>query len=115
MNKNVAWLLIGGALTFATAGTVLAYSTSSTEQDIKDLYQSTTGYPPHFDAATQRRYDDLVDEGNRYQTLSYVAFGLAAGCAAGAAFYFWRASREEPQPAITPVVTPTSAGVRLTF
>jgi hypothetical protein len=114
-SKNVAWLLVGGALTFATTGAVLAYSTSSAEQDIRDLYTSPNGRLTRFDANTRRRYEDLVDEGNRYQTLSFVAFGLTAACAAGAAYFFWRSVHEPAAPTIAPVVTPSGAGVRLTF
>jgi len=115
-SKNAAWLLVGGALTFATAGAVLAYSTTSAEQDIKDLYAGTTGRAPDYDAGTRRRYEELVDEGNRYQTLSYIAFGLTAACAGGAAYFFWRASQESPaEPKIAPVITPTGAAVRFTF
>ena len=110
-----ARILVGGVLTFATTGAVLAYSTSSAEQDIRDLYAGTNGTPPHYDANTRRRYEDLVDEGNRYQTLSYVSFGLSAACAAGAAYFFWRSSQEPEPPRIAPVVTPTGAGVRFTF
>ena len=52
-DKDRAWLFVGGALTFVTAGAVLAYSTASAEQDIKDLYVSDDGRPPVFDAETQ--------------------------------------------------------------
>jgi len=114
-SKNAAWLFVGGALTFTITGAVLAYSTSSAEQDIRDLYNGTSGTPPHYDANTRRRYEDLVDEGNRYQTLSYISFGLSAACAAGAAYFFWRSSQEPEAPRIAPVVTPTGAGVRLMF
>lgn len=113
-SKDIAWLFVGGALTFATAGAVLAYSTSSAESDIKDLYVSTGNMPPDFDANTKRRYDDLVAEGERYELLSIISFGLAAGCAAGATLFFWKASNED-KPAVTPVITPTGASVRFAF
>lgn len=113
-NKDVAWLLVGGAITFATAGTVLAYSTTSAEQDLKDLYVTSGSNPPRFDASTRRRYDDLVDEGERYQLLSILSFGIAGACAAGAGYFFWRSSQESTVT-VTPVVTPTSAGVSVRF
>jgi outer membrane biosynthesis protein TonB len=115
-NKDAAWLFVGGALTFLTAGAVLAYSTSSSEQDLRDLYTTTSGRSPVFDAETQQRYDDLTDEGRRYEVLAWTSFGLAAGCAAGAAIFFVRASHES-NVSVTPTASPTSAGlnVRLSF
>lgn len=114
--KDSAWLFVGGALTFLTAGAVLAYSTSSAEQDLRDLYTTTSGAPPVFDEGTQQRYDDLTAEGRRYQVLAWTSFGLAAGCAAGAAYFFVRASNES-SVTITPTASPTSAGasVRVSF
>lgn len=113
-NKDIAWLFVGGALTFVTTGAVLAYSTSSAEADLRDLYLSPSGTPPRFDSDTQRRYDDLVAEGERYELLSIISFSLAGACAAGASYFFWRASQES-EPVVTPVVTPTSAGVSVRF
>jgi len=114
-NKDIAWLFVGGALTFATAGAVLAYSTSSAEADLKDLYVSTGNMPPDFDAATKRRYDDLVEEGERYERFALISFGLAAGCAVGATIFFVKASNETKPPPVTPVITPTGAAVRFSF
>jgi hypothetical protein len=105
---------VGGALTFATAGAVLAYSTSSAEQDLKDLYVTSGSMPPRFDADTRRRYNDLVDEGERYQLLSIISFSVAGACAAGAGYFFWRASQER-DVTVMPVITPTTAGLRVRF
>lgn len=113
-NKDAAWLFVGGALTFVTAGAVLAYSTSSAEQDLRDLYITFGNLPPEYDDETRERYEKLVDEGERYQLLSTISFGLAGACAAGAAYFFWRASQES-DVTIAPVVTPTSAGVSVRF
>lgn len=113
-NKDIAWLFVGGALTFVTAGAVLAYSTGSSEQDLRDLYVNTNGDPATFDAKTRERYDELVAEGERYERLAWVSFGLAAGSAIGATIYFVRASRER-DVRVTPVISPTTAGVRVRF
>jgi hypothetical protein len=113
-NTDTAWLFVGGALTFVTAGAVLAYSTSSAEQDLRDLYTTTSGRPPVFDADTQQRYDDLTAEGRRYEVLAWTSFGLAAGCAAGAAIFFVRASHES-NVSVTPMASPASAGANLRF
>jgi hypothetical protein len=111
-NKDRAWLFVGGALAFVTTGAVLAYSAESAEQDIKDLYISNGGNPPEFDAKTKERYDDLVAEGDRYQYLSWTAFGLAAGCAIGATIFFLR---DRNDVSVTPVVTPKQTGVSATL
>lgn len=110
--KDAAWLLVGGALTFVTAGAVLAYSANSSEQDLRDLYVSSNGTPPRFDANTQKRYDDLVDEGQRFERLSWAAFGLAGGCAAAATILFLRS---DSPVTVTPIATPKETGVAATL
>lgn len=111
-NQDRAWLFVGGGLAFVTAGVVLAYSAESAEQDVKDLYVSSGGNPPEFDAETKERYDDLVAEGERYQYLSWASFGIAAGCAIGATIYFLRARGDVT---VAPVVTPKQTGVTATI
>jgi hypothetical protein len=111
-DKDRAWLFVGGALTFVTAGAVLAYSTSSAEQDIKDLYISNDGKPPRYDAKTQKRYENLIAEGRRYELLAWTSFGLAAGCAAAATLFFLR---DDGDVTVAPVVTPTETGVSATL
>ncbi|HUS29603.1 MAG TPA: hypothetical protein VMZ53_13915 [Kofleriaceae bacterium] len=111
-SQDAAWLLVGGTLTFITTGIVLAYAAESTETDIEDLYVSLNGQSPTFDAKTQERYDELVKQGNRYQYLSWISFGIAGGMAIGATVLFWKHHKE---PAVVPVVTPNSAGVSVRF
>jgi hypothetical protein len=106
--KDAAWLLVGGALTFVTTGIVLAYSANSSEQDLRDLYVSNDGDPPRFDANTQKRYDDLVSEGERFEHLSWAAFGLAGGCAIAATVLFLKA---DAPVTVTPIATPKETGV----
>ncbi|HUJ62838.1 MAG TPA: hypothetical protein VLX92_30255 [Kofleriaceae bacterium] len=107
--RNTAWLFTGGTVAFVVAGAVLAYSASSTEQDVRDLYvNGINGEPPIYNATTQRNYKNLVDEGHRYQDLSWTSFGLAAGCAAVAAVLFVKAHGEAQ---VAPAVTPQGAGV----
>jgi len=114
--KDAAWLLVGGGLAFITAGAVLAYSAKSSEQDIRDLYVSSGGEPPVFDAQTQERYDELVAEGKRYQYLSWTAFGIATGCAIASAILFWRDARDDDaRVSITPVIAPNRGGIAATL
>ncbi len=112
VNQDRAWLFVGGALAFVTAGAVLAYSTSSAEQDVRDLYIANNGRPPEYDANTKKRYEALIDEGRRYEILTWTSFGLAAGCAIGATIFFLRDGGEV---SVAPVVTPKETGVSATL
>lgn len=112
VNQDRAWLFVGGALALVTAGAVLAYSTSSVEQDVRDLYIANNGRPPEYDANTKERYEDLIDEGRRYEILTWTSFGLAAGCAIGATIFFLR---DRGDVSIAPVVTPKETGVSATL
>ncbi|HSN28883.1 MAG TPA: hypothetical protein VLT45_21495 [Kofleriaceae bacterium] len=97
--NDAAWLMVGGGLAFATLGAVLAYSASSSEQDLKDLYVGLDGKPPTYDASVAKRYQSLVDEGNRYEHLSWASFGIAGGFAVAATILFLRhPDRVEPAP-----------------
>jgi hypothetical protein len=113
-SRNGAWLFVGGALASVTVGAVLAYSASSSEQDLKDLYVGATGTPT-YDAKTAQRYKDLVDEGHRYQYLSWASFGVAGVCAVTAAVLFLRASGDdEARVTVVPLASPHEAGVAAT-
>jgi len=113
--RDLPWLMVGGALAFATAGAVLAYSATSSEQDIKDLYVGVDGKTPTYDMKTQARYQDLLDEGHRYQYLSWGAFGVAAGFGIAATLIFIHDHVvEERRVLITPAATPSSAGAAVT-
>jgi len=114
-SSTAAWLLAGGSLAFVTAGVVLAYSASSSEQDVKDLYAGTNGIVPTYDAATASRYHDLIDEGHRYEYLSWTSFAIAAGCAAGAAILFVRGNHDEETLSVAPVIAPHQSGVAATL
>lgn len=107
--NDAAWLAVGGSLAFVTVGAVLAYAASSSEQDLRDLYVGLGNTPPTYDAKTAKRYQDLLDEGHRYQHLSWGSFGIAAGFAIGATILFVRGD-----VAIAPVVTPHEAGAAAT-
>ncbi|MGE0548069.1 MAG: hypothetical protein AB7O24_06690 [Kofleriaceae bacterium] len=113
--NRVAWLLVSGSLAFATIGAVLAYSANSSEKDIQDLYVGFGGYPPVWSERTKQTYDELVDEGRRYERLSWISFGLAGATAITAGILFWR-NRDEVEPArVAPIVTPRGAGVSVRF
>ena len=110
-----AWLLVGGAIAFATVGAVLAYSAKSSENDITDLYVGLGGVAPTYDATTQKRYNDLVDEGHRYQYLSWASFGIAGGAAIAAAVLFVTGHHDDKEAVIAPTASRSGAGVSATW
>lgn len=108
-----AWILVASSIALVTVGGVLAYAARSAESDVEDLYVGFGGQPPSFDARTQKQYEDLVSEGNRYEKLSWASFGLAGASAIGAAILFYRHTGETVQ--VAPAVTPTSGSVSATI
>ena len=111
---RVAWLIVGGSIASFTIGAVLAYSANAAENDVNDLYVGLNGTPPTFNSTTKARYDDLIAEGERYQTLSLIAFGVAGALAVTAAIRFATAKPAETT-VITPTVSPKGAGVSATW
>jgi hypothetical protein len=111
--NDAAWLMVGGGLAFATLGAVLAYAASSSEQDLRDLYVGLDGNPPVYDATLAKRYQGLVDEGERYEQLSWGAFGVAGAFAIGATILFVR--DRGSHPTVEPVVSSHGAGVSIHF
>jgi hypothetical protein len=113
-HDDIPWLFVGGALAFVTLGAVLAYSASSTESDVRDLYQGVDNQPVVYNATTQQRYQSLVSEGRRYEYLSWTSFGIGAalGVAAGVLFY---QDYNERRLMITPMAGPQGAGAMATL
>ena len=106
---GTTWLVIGAGVGLVIAGGVLAYSAKSSERDVEDLYAGLDGKAPQFTPAIKARYDELVDQGHRYQYLSWASFGAAAVVGGIATWLFLRQPTESIQ--LAPAVTPTSAGV----
>ena len=109
--------MTGSAIALASLGGILAYAARSSENDIRDLYLGFGGQAPSFDARTQKSYDELIAQGHRYEHLSWAAFGVAGAAAVGAVVLFatGRRSPAAEDARITPVVTPTAAGVSVRF
>lgn len=111
-SDKAAWVLVATSVGFITVGAVLAYSASSAESDITDLYQGLGGMAPAFDARTKEKYDDLVDEGERYEKLSWVSFGLAGVTGIAAAVLFWKnRGTDESSVQVAPTASATGGGV----
>jgi hypothetical protein len=109
--NRAAWLLVASSVAFATVGGVLAYSATSAEKDIDDLYIGLNDQSPTYDERVARTYKALIAEGERYETLSLVSFGLAGASAVAAGILFWRAPDNELR--IAPTASANSAGVTL--
>jgi tetratricopeptide (TPR) repeat protein len=114
---KIAWVMTGAAAGLAALGSVLAYAANSSENDLRDLYVGFAGQPATFSVETRVKYDNLVDQGRRFQHLSWVAFGFAGAAAVGAAVLFVVGGRDDSaqRARITPIVTPSSAGVAVGF
>lgn len=111
-SNKPAWVLVATSVGFITVGAVLAYSASSSESDIDDLYQGLGGMAPTFNPTTKQKYDDLVDEGERYEKLSWVSFGLAGVTGIAAAVLFWKNSgKDETSVQVTPTASASGGGV----
>jgi tetratricopeptide (TPR) repeat protein len=99
--RGAAYIVLGVGLALGTVGVVSAMSAEAAEKDLEDLYSiRVMGIPPEFSPDEQERYDDLVDQGERYQTLSWVAFGAAGAAFVGATalFLLSRSDDEAPPP-----------------
>ncbi len=111
---RVAWLMVAGSVAFVTMGAVMAYATESAENDLLDLFVGFGGQPSQFDEATQARYDELVAEGERYERLSWIGFGLAAATAVTATVLF-TTRKTDTRVQVLPSVGKDSAGVSAGF
>jgi hypothetical protein len=105
-----------------TAGTVLALSAKSREDDLRNLtdFRDSQGRPPIFGGSTRERYQDLVSEGKALQFAAIASFVAAGACAGAAAVLFLYEARRadkgrdharEGTAGIFPLLSPQSAGM----
>ena len=116
--KSAGWITVGVGVASATVGTVMLLSARSTERDIEDLIAFRgMGRPATFDSETKAQYEKLIDEGNRFNTLAAVAFGVSGAAAVGATLFFILddsgEKRQRPAPAL--LITPGGAGISAAF
>ena len=115
--ETAAWTSVGVSVALLSASAILGLSANSREEDIDNLfrYRDMNGNPAAYDATVQKRYEDLVKEGEDLNTLSMVALGLAGVSTASAIAFFVLdsvASREtDGLSTITPTLTNESVGV----
>jgi tetratricopeptide (TPR) repeat protein len=111
--RGAAWIVLGVGIALGTVGAVAAMSAEAAEKDLQDLYDiRIAGRPPEWSPALQQRYDDLVSQGDRYQKLSWIAFGAAGAAVVGAAVLFVvSAGGDHEQPPVAVHVTTGGAQV----
>lgn len=116
--SKAAWVSVGLAATFVTAGAVLGLSASSREEDLRNLieFRYADGKPAIYAGNPRARYEDYIDEGERLAGYSRLALG-AAGLAAVSATVFFildaRSGKEaaETSAQIAPLATPDALGM----
>lgn len=88
--RTAAWSSVGIAIALATTGAVLGLSAASREEDVDNLieFRDAEGQPAVYTGATRARYNDLISEGDRLESLAVVAFAASGAAAAAAALFF---------------------------
>jgi hypothetical protein len=113
--RTAAWSSVGIAIALVTTGAVLGLSAASREEDVDNLieFRDAEGQPATYTGATRDRYNDLISEGDRLESLAVVAFAASGVAAASAALFFVldaRASRRE-ETALRPTAGPAGVGL----
>jgi hypothetical protein len=87
--RSAAWISTGVTIGMLAVATVLYMSAEGSEEDLQALidFRDQDGNPVPFNEV-QQQYDDLVDEGERFDRLSTYAF-VAAGVGAATAITFF--------------------------
>lgn len=88
--RTAGWIAVGATVAFATTGAVMGLSAKSREEDIENLidFRDMNGQPRAYDGNTRETYDELIDEGERFDTLARISFGLAGASAVAATVFF---------------------------
>ncbi|HUQ02911.1 MAG TPA: hypothetical protein VM261_10470 [Kofleriaceae bacterium] len=124
--RSAAWISTGATIGLLAVGTVLYMSGEGSEEDIDALidFRDQQGRPVPFEEV-QDQYNDLVDEGERFDKLATYAFiGAGVGAAAAVTLFVLDAKaggHEKPvgfvakrrTPHVAPRLGPETAGVVL--
>jgi hypothetical protein len=124
--RSAAWISTGATIGLLAVGTVLYMSGEGSEEDIEALidFRDQQGRPVPFEEV-EDQYNDLVDEGERFDKLATYAF-ISAGVGAAAAVTLFvldakSGGHEKPvgfvarrrTPRVAPRLGPETAGVVL--
>jgi hypothetical protein len=122
--RSAAWISTGATIGLVAVATVLYMSAEGSEEDLQALidFRDQSGRPLAFEEV-EEQYNDLIDEGERFDKLSTYAFiGAGVGAAAAVTFFVLDAQsggREKPvgfvarSPRVAPRIGPETAGVVL--
>lgn len=105
--RTVGWVGVAMTVGLATTGAVLGLSAQSRQEDLKNLidFRSAQGDPATFDGMIKDKYDNLVDEGQKFDKLSKVAFAAAGGTAIIATVFFILDAGDTPKDETTAMRT----------
>ncbi len=120
--RTAAWVSVGITAIALTTGAVLATSAQAREEDVQrllDFRDPTTGQPRAYTGSTKTDYDSKVDEGEKLNRYSLIAFIGAGACATAATIFFIvdaSSGRKAPdkdkgKASIQPFIGPGTAGV----
>jgi tetratricopeptide (TPR) repeat protein len=92
--RGVAWITLGVGIAFGTLGTVSMLSAEAAEKDLQDLYSLPIAYTDETRALEQK----LIDQGERYELLSWIAFGAAGATFLTATVLFVASADDDQEP-----------------
>ena len=124
--STAGWVSIGVAGLAGATGAFFAAAAESREDDLERLtrQRGADGRPPAYQGSPRADYDELRDEGERFETLSWVAFGTAGALVGVAVVLFLTEPDQEPNPVpstralgarLSPQVAPGSTSVTATW
>jgi hypothetical protein len=87
--KSAGWISVGASVAFLTAGAILAMSGESREEDLNALYdfRDPQDQPAAFEGNVSSRYQTLIDDGKRFNTMARISFGIAGAAAVTATIF----------------------------
>jgi hypothetical protein len=112
--RPVAWTAVGMTAALVTAGTVLGMAARSRQSDLEDLLDDAGDQP--FAGSARAEYEDLIDEGERFERLSIVALSAAGVTAVAAVLCFALDGDDDDRRGtagieLSPTVSPDGAGL----
>jgi len=107
--QTVAWTTIGAAAAAATAAAVLSISANARQDDLEDLLAlPSDGVRVPFEGVTREQYEDFVDDGERLETMAYIAWGVAGAAATTAIILFIVDSGDDDTAEASATVVPSA-------
>ena len=90
--QSAGWVSVGATAALLTAGTMLALSAESRQEDLEYLVRYrdlNDDRPARYEGPAQDRYEELVREGNQLELSARLVLGAAGLAAASAAVFFY--------------------------